>query len=201
MATTPELESTVLGLVNEYLSRNQAARTFAEGLREIGVGLFPVLDHITVRTLNIDVRAEEFLQLGYVYSETLNYDDWYAKVYRVEGYPALFIDQAYDDDRGKTSIIPGWVKKFGDRTLHHIAILVHDIEQAMSESEKRGLSFAGEIIGERGGDLRQIFTVPEKVDNQPFSVLELTERHNGYQGFSPPQANRLMQSTRQIVVH
>ncbi len=197
MASTPELETIVLTFVDDYVSRNQAARIFAEGLNEIGVGLFPVLDHITVRTLNIDQRAEEFLKVGYAYSETLHYDDWYAKVYRAKGYPALFIDQAYDDERGKTSIIPGWVNTFGDRTLHHIAILVHDIEQAMKASQERGLSFAGKVLGERGEDLRQIFTVPEKVESQPFSVLELTERHNGYQGFSPPQANRLMQSTVQ----
>lgn len=197
MGTTAELEATVLNLVNDYVSRNQAARIFRDGLNEIGVGLFPVLDHITVRTLNIDQRAEEFLHIGYTYSETLHYDDWWAKVYRAEGYPALFIDQAYDDERGKTSIIPGWVNTFGDRTLHHVAILVHDIEQAMKESQKRGIVFAGEVIGEAGEDLRQIFSVPEKVDDQPFSVLELTERHNGYQGFSPPKANRLMQSTVQ----
>jgi len=30
---------------------------------------------------------------------------------------------------------------------------------------------------------------------QPFSVLELAERHRGYQGFSPPQADSLMKST------
>ncbi|MGB0908969.1 MAG: VOC family protein [Nitrospirales bacterium] len=195
MATAPEVESVVLKLVDDYLLRNQAARTFAQGLNEISVTLFPVIDHITIRTLNIDQRAEEFLQLGYTFSETLNYEDWWAKVYRIDGYPALFVDQAYDDDRGKTSIIPGWVNIFGDQTLHHIAILVHDIEQAMKESKKRGIEFAGEVIGGQGGDLRQIFTVPEKVNGQPFSVLELTERHNGYQGFSPPQANSLMQST------
>ncbi len=194
-AATSVLEKMVLNLVNDYVSRNHAARIFAEGLQEIGVGLFPVLDHITVRTLNIDQCAEKFLKIGYVYSETLHYDDWYAKVYRAKGYPALFIDQAYDDERGKTSIIPGWVNTFGDQTLHHIAILVHDIAQAMKESQKRGIVFAGEVIGEQGEDLRQIFTVPEKVEGQPFSVLELTERHNGYDGFSPPQANRLMQST------
>ena len=39
------------------------------------------------------------------------------------------------------------------------------------------------------------FTAPEIVDGQPFSVLELTERHRGYQGFSPPQADSLMKST------
>ncbi|WP_447968473.1 VOC family protein [Nitrospira sp. M1] len=197
MAATSELETTVLKLVDEYVSRNQAARIFAEGLNDVGVGLFPVLDHITVRTLNIDQRAEEFIKVGYSYSETLHYEDWYAKVYRAIGYPALFVDQAYDDERGKTSIIPGWVGTFGDRTLHHIAILVQDIDQAIEASQKRGIGFAGAVIGERGEDLRQIFTVPEKVEGQPFSVLELTERHNGYQGFSPPQANRLMQSTVQ----
>ncbi len=148
MNAQSNLQPTVLKFVDEYLSRNQAARTFAQGLNEIGVGLFPVIDHITIRTLNIDARAEEFVQLGYVYSETLNYEDWWAKVYRIDGYPALFVDQAYDDERGKTSIIPGWVNTFGDNTLHHIAILVHDIEQAMDESKKRGIEFAGEVIGE-----------------------------------------------------
>jgi hypothetical protein len=37
--------------------------------------------------------------------------------------------------------------------------------------------------------------LPEQINGKPFSVLELTERHRGYQGFSPPQANSLMQST------
>src|SRR2546428_5723423 len=44
----------------------------------------------------------------------------------------------------------------------------------------------------------QIFTAPERVDGEAFSVLELTERHHGFQGFSPPQANALIdrKSTR-----
>ena len=52
-----------------------------------------------------------------------------------------------------------------------------------------------EIVGERGGVLRQIFSVPEMVDGEPFSVLELAERHAGYLGFMPPQADSLMRST------
>ena len=190
-----ELETLVNRLIKDYVSRNQAAQILHQALDDVGVGLFPVVDHITVRTLAIDQRAEEFVRLGYTYSETLNYQDWYAKVYRAPGYPALFVDQAYEDERGKTSIIPGWVKKFGDQTLHHIAILVEDIEQAMQRLEVKGVAFAGKIVGEGGGDLRQIFTVPEKIDGEPFSVLELTERHHGFQGFSPPQADSLMQST------
>jgi catechol 2,3-dioxygenase-like lactoylglutathione lyase family enzyme len=190
-----ELEQVVTRYVNDYVAKNHAAAIVSDALEDIGIGLFPVLDHITIRTGSIDPRAEEFLLLGYAYAETLEYDDWWAKVYRAPGCPALFVDQAYDGERGKTSIIPGWVKQFGDRTLHHIAVRVAEIETSMQRLTAKGVKFAGQIVGERGGDLRQIFTVPEPVEGHAFSVLELAERHRGFQGFSPPQANSLMQST------
>jgi len=195
MSQATNLERVIGEYVSDYTSKNRAALIVRGALEEIGIGLFPVLDHITVRTLSINDRAQEFLDHGYAYSETLEYDDWWAKVYRAPGCPALFVDQAYENARGATSIIPGWVNHFGDRTLHHIAILVEDIEAAMQRLSVKGVVFTGTIVGERGGDLRQIFSVPEQVDGQAFSVLELTERHRGFQGFSPPQANRLMQST------
>ena len=190
-----ELEQVITRYVQEYAAKNHAAAIVRDAMEEIGVGLFPILDHITLRTMSIDRRAEEFLELGYAHSETLEYDDWWAKVYRAPGCPALFVDQAYDDERGKTSIIPGWVGQFGDRTLHHIAVRVADIETGIQRLTARGVTFAGQVVGERGADLRQIFTVPEHVDGHAFSVLELAERHRGFQGFSPPHANSLMQST------
>jgi len=195
MSHDHSLEQVIMEYVGEYLSRNPAAQLVCDSLNEIGVGMFPVLDHITVRTLSIDDRAQEFLEHGYAYSETLEYDDWWAKVYRAPGCPALFIDQAYAGERGVTSIIPRWVSQFGDRTLHHVAIQVEDIETAIQRLTAKGVRFSGTIVGERGGDLRQIFSVPEQVEGQAFSVLELAERHCGFQGFSPPQANKLMQST------
>ena len=195
MSQATDLEQVIAGYVAEYVSRNQAAMVVRDALEKIGIGMFPVVDHITVRTLSIDERAEEFLEHGYRYSETLEYDDWWAKVYRAPGCPALFVDQAYTDERGKTCLIPDWVNQFGDRTLHHIAILVTDIEIAIQRLSTKGLKFAGTIVGERGADLRQIFSVSEQVAGQAFSVLELAERHRGFQGFSPPQANSLMQST------
>jgi len=76
-----------------------------------------------------------------------------------------------------------------------VAVRVEDIEQAIERMKAQGVAFVGQIVGARGGQLRQIFTEPEMVDAQPFSVLELTERHRGYQGFSPPQADSLMKST------
>jgi len=195
MSQATNLEQVIAGYVKEYVSRNRAAMIVRDALEEIGIGLFPVVDHITVRTLSIDQRAEEFLENGYRFSETLEYEDWWAKVYRAPGCPALFVDQAYTDERGKTCLIPDWVNQFGDRTLHHIAILVTDIEIAIQRLSTKGLEFSGTIVGERGADLRQIFSVSEQVDGQAFSVLELAERHRGFQGFSPPQANSLMQST------
>jgi len=190
-----ELDALISRMIGEYISRNQAAKVLRDLLEAAGVGFYPVADHLTLRTLNIDRRAEEYTRLGYGYSETIEYEDWYAKVYRKVGYPALFVDQAYLDDRGRTSIIPGWVNKFSDQVFHHVAVRVEDIEQAIERLKAQGVVFAGQIVGARGGQLRQIFTVPEMIDGQPFSVLELAERHRGYQGFSPPQADSLMKST------
>ena len=195
MKKAEDLEQVVNQYIEEYVSRNQAASIVRNALEDIGIGLFPVVDHITVRTLSIDQRAEEFLEQGYRYAETLEYEDWWAKIYRAPGCPALFIDQAFEGERGRTSIIPSWVNRFDDQTLHHIAVQVADIETSIQRLTAKGVEFAGQIVGARGGDLRQIFSVPEKVAGQAFSVLELAERHRGFQGFSPPQANSLMQST------
>jgi len=189
------LEAVIDRLLKDYLSRNLAARVLQAALDEVGVGFRPVVDHLTIRTLDIDRRAEEFLGVGYGDAETSNYYVWFAKVYRAPGFPPLFIDRAYPDGRGATSIIPGWVARFGDRTLHHVAVLVGDIEWAIHRLKAQGVIFTGDIMGMRGGPLRQIFTAPERVDGDAFSVLELTERHHGFLGFSPPQANALMRST------
>ncbi len=184
---------------DDFIAHNAAAKTVADGLHVIGIGFRPIIDHMTFRTLDVEERAKEFLQHGYVYDEKLGvieYENWWAKVYRKLGHPALFIDQAFDGERGKESLIPDWVKTFGDKVLHHIAIQVDDINHAIYALEKQGVVFAGKVVGERGTDLRQIFTAPEMKKGKAFSVLELTERHHGYCGFLPPQADGLMESTR-----
>ena len=195
MDTNRELDGLIERMVTEYVARNRAAKILKGLLDDAGVGFFPVVDHLTLRTLDIDRRAEQFVALGYAFDETLQYDDWYAKVYRKVGYPALFVDQAYGDDRGRWCFIPGWVNTFGDLVFHHIAVRVEDIEKAVQRLKKNGVVFAGNIVGASGGQLRQIFSSPEMVDGQPFTVLELAERHRGYLGFLPPQADSLMKSS------
>ena len=185
--------------IKRFLVGNRAARDLAESLNNTGVGLMPLVDHCTLRTLDVDQRAKEALNLGFHYDENigvLEFDKWWAKVYRKAGYPSLFIDQAFSGDRGKDSLIPGWVDAHGDQCFHHIAVLVEDIDTAIAAMEKNGVEFAGNIVGERGTDLRQIFTRPEERNGKVYTVLELIERHNGYMGFLPPQADGLMESTR-----
>lgn len=185
----------VRDLVGRYFDENEAARVFADESERQEWPL--VIDHITIRCLNVDRRVEPFLKGGYVYrNEMVEYPDqgWWAKVYRRPGYPALFVDQAYDDPRGEKSIIPAWVKKFGDEALHHVAVRVGDIEKAVAALQKRGVEFSGSIVGNRGTRLRQIFTASEVRDGSAYSVLELTER-NGYDGFYPEQADSLMQAS------
>ena len=189
------LDSLMERMVANYLARNRAATVLKAMLDETGVGFSPLIDHVTIRTFDIDRGAEPFVSLGYAYEETLQYDDWYAKVYRKPGYPALFVDQAYPDERGTTSIIPGWVNKFGDKVFHHVAARVENIDHAVARLKQKGVVFAGNIVGAPGDHLRQIFSSPEMVDGQPFSVLELAERHRGYLGFLPPQADSLMKSS------
>jgi hypothetical protein len=185
--------------IEDFLAGNNAARSLANSLKTIGVGLMPLVDHCTLRTLDVDKRAKEAINLGFKYDESigvLEFDKWWAKVYRLPGYPSLFIDQAFSGERGQGSLIPGWVTAHGDQCFHHIAILVEDIDFAMGAMESQNIQFAGKIVGERGTDLRQIFTQPEMRNGEVYSVLELIERHNGYAGFLPPQADGLMESTR-----
>jgi hypothetical protein len=185
--------------IERFLSENRAASLINKDLSDCGVGIMPLVDHCTIRTLDIDKRAKDFKKLGFVEDHllgTLEFDNWWAKVFRKPGYPSLFVDQAYDGERGKLSLIPDWVQEYGDQCFHHIAILVQDIEYAITKLNAREIEFSGNIVGSKNTDLRQIFTQPEIKNNKAYTVLELIERHNGYLGFLPPQADGLMQSSR-----
>jgi len=186
----------VARLTEDYFRENEAARTALELANRSRRRL--VIDHLTIRCHRVDDRAREFLDLGYRYRDELieyPHQGWWAKVYRKEGFPVVFIDQAYEDQRGDASLLRAWVDRFGDRVFHHIAVLVPDIDAAKAEMEGAGVAFAGQIVGARGTRLRQIFTAAEVRDGEAFSVLELTERRH-YEGFVPEQADNLMQSSR-----
>ncbi len=182
-------------LIEDFFMENSAGRLYIDACEQ---HKWPfVIDHITLRCMNIERRADLFLKKGYLYQdEIVEYKDqgWWAKIYRKPDFPVLFIDQAYDDARD--AIIPAWVKKFGEDVLHHVAVRVADIDTVILALAKNGVSFSGEVVGGKGSRLRQIFTIAEQRDGKAFTVLELTER-NGYNGFYPDQANRLMEASVQ----
>ena len=198
---TDATEKVIGKYIEDFIQNNSAAKFLAVELNRIGIGFRPIADHITVRTKDVLKRAEEFLKLGFAWDHEvgnkglIGFDDWWARVLRKPGFPAIFIDQAYEGDRGKTSVIPPWVDRFGDKILHHVAVTVDDIDIAIAQLKKCGIHCSGEIVGDRGSDLRQIFTEAEVRDGKPFTVLELAERHHGYAGFLPPQAAGLMKSS------
>jgi hypothetical protein len=184
--------------VEDYVEHNRAARVLSQGLKVVGVGLRPLIDQITFRTLDVDKRATEFLNEGFEYDKTLGvieYESWWTKVYRKPGYPTIFIDQAYDGAKGKSSLIPDWVHSFSDQVLHHVAVLVDDVHDGIFYLEKQGVPFSENIAGSRGSDLRQVFSLPEKVNEKVYSVLALIERHHE-KAFLSPDTEGFLRSIR-----
>ena len=196
-AIAPYPDPLIQDLLARYFEENGAARIFLPVAGKAGWEI--IIDHITIRCHHVDRKAQAFLKIGYHdNNERIEYPSqgWWAKVYRKKDYPALFIDQAYEDEKGRTSILPEWVDTFGDQVLHHIATRVRDIEQAVAAMKAVQVPFAGQISGDRGTRLRQVFTAAEDRQGKAFSVLELIER-NHYDGFVPQQADSLMQSSTQ----
>lgn len=195
-----DLDLKIKKYVEEYVRLNRAARVLSQGLKVVGVGLRPLIDHITFRALDADKRAVEFLNEGFEYDQAFGivmYDKWQTKVYRKSGYPAIFIEQAREDAKAKPSLIPDWVDTFGDQVLHHIAVLVDDIHDAVFYLEKQGIPFFEHIAGVRGSDFRQVFSCPEKREGKAFTSLALLERYHE-QSFLDPHTQGLAQSTQDL---
>jgi hypothetical protein len=187
--TNRHVEKVLGDYIERYLEGNKAASVVVGKLDELGIGLRPVLDHVSIRTGDIRERALEFEALGYTYDDRLGvieHDTYWAKVYRKPGFPAIYMDQAFDDHRGDASGIPEWVRKFSDGGLHHIGICVDVLENAMARFSAHGVAFSNDINGESGSEFRQVYSEPELVDGVPHSLLELVERRWGYAGFVPP---------------
>ncbi|KXJ98864.1 MAG: hypothetical protein UZ03_NOB001003438 [Nitrospira sp. OLB3] len=64
MGQEAELEAVLTRMTADFLSRNYAGRLVQESLDAVGVGFVPVIDHVTIRTMDIDLRAQEFVSLA-----------------------------------------------------------------------------------------------------------------------------------------
>jgi len=184
-------EKVIQQYIRQFVQANAAARIIHTLLEHVGVGLRPSIDHLSIRTLDVQERALEFEALGFGFDANLGVierDSWWGKVYRKPGFPPIYLDQAFADARGVGSLIPNWVKQFTDGGLHHIAIVVEDIDVAVERFKSHGVLFEDSISGRLCDPFRQIYSIPEMVDGSAFTVIEIVERRWGYTGFISPLA-------------
>ena len=199
-----EKEKLVYDPLVAYFKKNTAARKYAEVCDENKWDF--IIDHLTVRTYNIDEAAKKFEKVGWKYDTKIEYinEGWWAKVYRHEEFPPMFIDKTYDNALPDKQILKKWVDKFGDRDFHHLAFRLPqgiEIEEAINLMKEKGVNFPGRVTGPKGTRLRQIFTQAEVVDGVPFSVVEFAQRNKDpktgttYEGFISEQADSLMKDS------
>src|SRR5512133_528017 len=184
--TRQHVESVIENYIDTYISGNAAARYIRHQLETVGVGLRPLIDHMTFRTLDVLERALEFEALGFAYDDRIGVverDSFWYKVYRRPGFPTVLVQQAHADHRGGPSPIRDWVERFTDGQPQHIAILVDKLEHAVKALSAGGVQFLSGQAPHPNDQYRQIYTVPEMVDGAPFTVLELVERRWGFAGF------------------
>lgn len=190
--------------LKEHFRSNEAANKYLELCQEMDWDF--EIDHAAIRTHDVKKVAEKYEKLGWEFDEKIDYPEegWWAKVYRHPLYITLFIDQSYEEEKGKDQIIKRWVDKFGEYKFHHIAVLLDEeveIEKVIDMLKKKGIEFPGKITGQKGSRLRQTFTQAETVDGFPYTVLELTQRNRDpktgkiYYGFINEQADSLMKDS------
>ena len=180
------LDNALKKYINDFIAGNKAAQTISKGLKVLGIGLRPVIDHITFRTHDVKSRAKEFLDFGYALDTSvgkIKYKKVWAEIYRKHGYPTISLEQPFEGERGKKCDVSEWIKKFGENVAHHIAIQVEDVNQAVFYLEKQGIPFVNYRGGKKGSVLRKVMTSPEIKDGKEYTLLELIERHFGYSGF------------------
>ena len=79
--TSPNLktEEFFKSYLSLFLSENNAARLLCDDLQNCGVGIMPLIDHCTLRTLDVDNRVKELVSLGFVQDQSLGileFDNW-----------------------------------------------------------------------------------------------------------------------------
>lgn len=196
------LEQILENYLGEFIAGNLAAKTIAAGLRVVGVGLRPLVDHLIFRTLEAQKRASEFLPLGYVWDRKagiLEYGAARARVCTKRGFPALIFEEPAAGVKGRKSAVADWVKAFGERSAFSVAVRVDELEQAVFYLEKQAVPFTGVFAGEKSGILRQIFSSPEIREGRAYTVLELVERRSGFEGFFPAHLGALSGSVDRLM--
>jgi hypothetical protein len=57
--------------ISRFLSENEAALYITNELSNFGVGLMPLINHCTLRTLDVDKRTGNLLTIGFFHDQAL----------------------------------------------------------------------------------------------------------------------------------
>lgn len=174
LAATEYLLEPARSLVRRYLQSNGPACWYIEHHSEV------CIDHITPRTRMLpSKKAGPFIAAGWTKRADYAYpeDGWIAEVYAHPDsqQPVAFVDSGKLLENGKPDpnhLISRWVLEFPEYSptnflLHHIAVRVDEIYDAVREMESVGFPFARRansalaILSGYGGRLQQIFSQPE----------------------------------------
>ena len=184
---------------DNYVLQNSDARNFMHQIENCKFDLRALVDHCTIRALDIESVAKWLYAEGFekVPNGLIHMEDWFLQSFYKSGYPIIVVDQPnYDKllSTGGGAVIYDWIRKFGYRQFHHIAVRVQEIEKAVSIWTQWGIPFAGDIVCDINTGLKQIFTKPVERDGHPFTVLEFIERPPGYAGLVVQNADKLVLS-------
>ena len=105
-----------------YINSNKSALKVVGNIKQAGIGWFQLIDHVIFRIDNVEIKAKQLVDFGYSHIDTLEFNNWWGNIYALKGRPLVFIDQAYEGEKGEGSLIKEWVNGFGDKIFHHIAI-------------------------------------------------------------------------------
>lgn len=185
----------------DYVMGNRNACLILHTIREHVFDPRALVDHCTIRTLDIESVAKKLYTLGFekIPGGAIDMVDWILQPFQKPGYPIIVVDQPHQDrlfQIGGGKIIGDWVVMFGDEQFHHIALRVENIFGAVKVWRELGVSFAGDIVCDKETGLKQIFTKAVERDGNPYTVLEFIERPPGCTGLVVPNANQLVWSIR-----
>ena len=172
----------ITGTDGDGVSRNRAAKILRGLLEEAGVGFYPVVDHVTcARSTSTGAPSSSFRSV----MRTMKRCSMTTGTPRSIGRPAIppcsWI-RPMRTPAARPASFPAGSPPSATRSFTWPSG-VEDIDRAVARLKSNGWNLRRRRRSRRRATAPD-FSAPELVNGQPFTVLELAERHRGYQDFS-----------------
>jgi len=166
--------------LEEFKSRYPVVEVFFKSLALVGVGIWPVVDHLLFRVYDGTEKTEELLSLGYVLkSKKVAHESRGSLItsYAQISFPDVLVETPAKKGVGDAA---NWIDKNSESELAGMAIRVEEIEKAVYFLEKQNIKFYYPIHGARSETLRWIKMVLKEAGDQSDSAFFLLERRGAW---------------------